>query len=164
MKLSYSLLFAAVCAEEAGPSVGPILDELEAYCVKAYTVPAPRTKPREPRAAWTARWTARNRVFNLWSWFHGQDGPFLVCSRLGSYSFVQEALFMSKNFSNYEIFKDVKHNVIESKRFITKYHQQEYLVELLIRKYISTGRNGSLIVHGFTEYRQKSCYNVHEWI
>ena len=65
MKLSYSLLFAAVSAEEAsGDSIAPFLNELEAYCVQAYTVPAPRTKPREPRAAWTARWTARNWVNN----------------------------------------------------------------------------------------------------
>ena len=141
MKLSYSLLFAAVCAEEAPGTVGPILDELENYCVAAYSVPAPRTKPRETRAAWTARWTARNRVYNKWSWFHGQDGPFLICSSLGSYSFVQVAFFMSKNLSNYETYKDVKHNVIESKRFIIKYHQQENNVELSIRKYISR-RNG----------------------
>ena len=64
MKLSYSLLFAAVSAQESNP-VGTLLDELEAYCVAAYTVPAPRTKPRESRAQWTARWTARNWVYNL---------------------------------------------------------------------------------------------------
>ena len=72
MKLSYSLLFAAVCADDALPSdsITPLLDQLEAYCVEAYTVPAPRTKPRESRAAWTARWTARNRIYNLSPWFH----------------------------------------------------------------------------------------------
>ena len=67
MKLSYSLLFAAVLGEELPPStnpIDPILDQLEAYCVEAYSVPAPRTKPKETRAHWTARWTARNRVYN----------------------------------------------------------------------------------------------------
>lgn len=67
MKLLTSLLLAAVCAEEATPadSITTLLNELEDYCVQAYSVPAPRTKPRESRAAWTARWTARNRVYNL---------------------------------------------------------------------------------------------------
>ena len=66
MKLLTSLLLAAVCAEEAPVDpIAPFLNELEDYCVRAYSVPAPRTKPRESRAAWTARWTARNRVYNL---------------------------------------------------------------------------------------------------
>ena len=63
MKLSYSLLFAAVAAQDSNP-IDPLLDQLEAYCIEAYTVPAPRTKPRESRSQWTARWTARNRVYN----------------------------------------------------------------------------------------------------
>lgn len=64
MKLGWSLLFAAVCAEELTEAqqlnyVEDLLDELESYCQDAYAVPAPRTKPNESRSQWNARWTAR---------------------------------------------------------------------------------------------------------
>ena len=46
---------------------------------------------------------------------------------------VQEPLILSGSSVNYETYQDVKHNVIESKRFTIKYHQKEYNVELSIR-------------------------------
>ena len=102
MKLLTSILVAAVCADEGSPTLTSLLDELQAYCVEAYTVPAPRTKPRETRSQWTARWTARNRVQNLFPRFCGR----VVLKQDPSY--VAEPC------------TDVKSNAIESKKFTIK--------------------------------------------
>ena len=102
MKLLTSILVAAVCADESSPTLTSLLDELQAYCVEAYTVPAPRTKPRETRSQWTARWTARNRVQNLFPRFCGR-------------------VVLKQDSSDVaEPCTDVKSNAIESKKFTIK--------------------------------------------
>ena len=63
MKLSISLLAAAVSGEETSSTTGdisPFLDALEAYCIETYGLPAYRTRPNESISTWATRWTNRN--------------------------------------------------------------------------------------------------------
>ena len=69
MKLANCLLFALASAD--GPSdlgdITPFLNELGDYCVETFGLPAYRTKPKENKAQWAKRWTAR-RDFTLTSY------------------------------------------------------------------------------------------------
>ena len=64
MKLANCLLFALASSD--GPSdlgdITPFLNELGDYCVETFGLPAYRTKPKENKAQWAERWTARNEI------------------------------------------------------------------------------------------------------
>ena len=76
MKLSNTLLFALVSADEApgsesAPAPSPaddiitVLDALEEYCIQTYRLPTFKTKPREDRKQWADRWAARKEISRL---------------------------------------------------------------------------------------------------
>ena len=69
MKLANCLLFALASADGPGDlgDITPFLNELGDYCVETFGLPAYRTKPKENKAQWAKRWTAR-RDFTLTSY------------------------------------------------------------------------------------------------
>ena len=64
MKLTNCLLFALASADGPGDlgDITPFLKELGDYCVETFGLPAYRTKPKENKAQWAKRWTARQEI------------------------------------------------------------------------------------------------------
>ena len=69
MKLANCLLFTLASSDGPGDlgDITPFLNELGDYCVETFGLPAYRTKPKENKAQWAKRWTAR-RDFTLTSY------------------------------------------------------------------------------------------------
>ena len=66
MKLSSTLLFALVSADEAPTGdITTVLDALEEYCIQTYRLPTFRPKPRETKHQWADRWAARKVISRL---------------------------------------------------------------------------------------------------
>ena len=64
MKLTNCLLFALASGDGPGHlgDITPFLKELGDYCVETFGLPAYRTKPKENKAQWATRWTARKEI------------------------------------------------------------------------------------------------------